>query len=245
MFVQPAGDVAVEAEAIRTAWENNHNGAGFMYVRDGRLIVRKPFYKLKDLLAAYEIDHGLYGKDSPFALHLRMKTHGEVDETNTHPHVLIDGQAALMHNGVLSVAIPAGCGLSDTAYFCRTVLLQRQASQLTGKRLRRTLEEMIGEWNKFIIMDYTGRVSICNAAAGSWDGNRWYSGMAHIALPPMSYAPLGYWDASESHPFRMDDEQSRNILIEMLEDSFMQAEMEHRDTDKVAIWDKLVKLYTE
>lgn len=175
---QPAGDKPIDNDTLDNMWNENHHGAGYMFVdrANRQLIVRKPFWKLADLRAAYSADHAAHGASSHFVLHFRWSTHGLKDEVNTHPHILAGGKAALVHNGVLSDFAPdRNSDISDTVLFCRQVLAMRQPSQLTGKRFGRYLAEMIGEYNKFAIMDFTGAVSIINDDKGVWDGARWYS----------------------------------------------------------------------
>jgi hypothetical protein len=146
-------------------------------------MVRKPFFKLKEMREAYEADHKKYGVDSNFAIHFRFSTHGKKDETCTHPHLICNGQVGLMHNGILDMLDVPRHDISDTVFFCRTVLAQRDAKQVMSKEFSALLAEMIGSFNKFILMNRDGNVMIVNDTSGYWkdsqslvkDHKRWFS----------------------------------------------------------------------
>ena len=180
MIYQPEKSAAIPDAWLNNAWSANNDGAGYCFSHEGKLIVRKPFYKLKELRHAYATDHKQYGATSPFVLHMRYSTHGNDEVDNIHPHVLSDGQAALCHNGILTGFIPpAKSNLSDTAYFCKTVLMGRTRGQLLSEEFANVLAEMIGVGNKFVLMDCVGNVTIPNTEQGLWIGEYWLSNNSH------------------------------------------------------------------
>lgn len=176
---QPKGNEPFSRDIFTNAWSHNHHGAGYMFCLDGKVVIRKPFYKLRELIRAYEADHQQHGATSPFVVHFRWKTHGTMDAINVHPHELDGGKAGLVHNGVLSAFTPPWKSneLSDTAWFCRTVLVQRPAEQLVEQGFAEMLAEMITDSNRMVILSHTGRAMIINPKSGSaqYDGDRWYS----------------------------------------------------------------------
>lgn len=172
--VQPKGNPTLSEDILSNCWWNNPHGAGYMFTSGGVLTIRKPFFKLKDLISAYVSDHRQHGHSSPFVLHFRWMTHGKKNELNTHPHVLADGEVGLVHNGVLDFD-PPSTKISDTVFFCRTVLAKRAASQLVGKKFNALLGEMIGKHNKFVLMDGNGKLSIVNEKQGLYDNRVWWS----------------------------------------------------------------------
>jgi hypothetical protein len=173
------GSPPMTADELTSAWEDNPHGAGFMYVSAGKLIIRKPFWTLDDLKAAYYADHAKYGGDSAFVLHLRWATHGEQDELNTHPHLIpcSDGvSVGLVHNGILPVLPPKESGISDTVFFCRTVLAGRPSGQILAADYGKELGGMIGG-NKLVLLSDAGELMIVNVDKGAWDGQTWYSNL--------------------------------------------------------------------
>lgn len=172
---QPPGHAPFPDAVLHEGWVNNPHGAGYMFAVDGVLHVRKPFYKLKDLRDAYLADHAAHGAASCFVLHFRWSTHGDKGETNVHPHTLANGNVALVHNGVLhDFTPPPGAKISDTVFFCRTVLYGREAVQLMSEDFCTWLGGLIGA-DKFVLMDAAGNVRIVNESGGLWDGQCWYS----------------------------------------------------------------------
>jgi hypothetical protein len=177
---QPAGDEPFAREILENGWDANHHGAGFMFVADGKLQIRKPFRKLKELIAEYSKEHTAHGATSAFCIHFRWATHGSDDVVNIHPHILADGQAGLVHNGILhNFDPPSGKDLSDTAWFCRTVLAGRTPQQLTSVEFGCVLAEMIGKNNKFVLMAADGSAIIVNPTSGVYEGKRWFSNTSH------------------------------------------------------------------
>jgi hypothetical protein len=177
---QPAGSEPLPFDTFENGWKANADGAGYMFAANGELVIRKPFYKLRSLLRSYRVDFAKHGASSAFVLHFRYATHGVKNETNTHPHLLDNGKVGLVHNGILSFEPPFQSKISDTVHFCRTVLAYRNPADLVGETLRGILAEMIGTFNKLVLMDNAGNVSIVNEDAGQWEGSTWYSNGSYL-----------------------------------------------------------------
>lgn len=177
----PVGEPLLPKSVFRNAWGHNYDGAGYMFALGGKLIIRKPFWSLKALWKAYRRDFEQYGTSSPFVIHFRYSTHGVTDTLNTHPHSLNDGEVGLVHNGVLWDFEGSNTKLSDTVFFCQTVLAQRTTEQLTDEKFGQWLTSVIGGGNKLVLMDHQGGVLIVNPGQGVWDGQVWYSNTDYLA----------------------------------------------------------------
>lgn len=185
-------------DELRIGWCNNSDGAGFMYVADGKLIIEKPYRRLQKFFKAYERAHSIYGMQSPFVLHFRYATHGSKTKENTHPHPLASGAAGLVHNGILPIDPPHKSDMSDTVYFCQTVLGARPAAMLIDKEFGAWLANVIGKGNKFVILAESGDMSIINETAGLWDGSNWYSNSSYKELHRWTVAgAAGMFPASD------------------------------------------------
>lgn len=165
------------SDAIVNAWSHDDDGAGYCFVNEfDCLVIRKPFFKLKKLLHAYAADYQKYGASSPFVVHCRFSTHGTHNKVNTHPHSICGGEVALVHNGILSDFLPPmGKDISDTVFFCRSVLEYRATEHVMDNTFKAILGKMIGRSNKFIMLDKNKNVSIVNEDSGVWDNGCWFS----------------------------------------------------------------------
>jgi predicted glutamine amidotransferase len=194
IIYQPEADEPISRETFQNSWSSNNDGAGYMFSDGKQLVLRKPFKRLKHLIKSYERDHATFGFDSSFVVHFRFSTHGTNNVINTHPHPLADGMAGLVHNGILPVDPPSGAGdISDTVYFCRTVLSFRSVNQLMDENFHDYLENIIGMGNKLAIMDFAGNVAIVNEDMGMWDGVRWYSNGGYKKAFCRYIKPSGYY----------------------------------------------------
>lgn len=193
IIMQNAGAL-LPPSAIENGWSHNDDGAGYMFVDDsGKLVIRKPFFKLKHLLRSYRRDWAICGARSPFVIHLRYATHGVKDETNTHPHSICGGRVGLVHNGILDCEPPFGSDISDTVHFCRTVLAYRCPEHVIDEKFRDILADMIGERNKFVLLSHTRAISIVNEEQGTWDGSVWFSNHTYrTAYAPPLRLPAAY-----------------------------------------------------
>jgi len=217
MIVQPKGVGKIPDATLRNCWRGNHDGAGYMFATGGKLIVRKPFFRLRGLLQAYGADYAVYGGLSPFVLHFRWATHGSRTTSNTHPHDVIPDTVALVHNGILPAAIPVGEDISDTVWFIREYLSGLPVDKLMSRRWKYKLGKVIGPSNKFAMMDYRGRVSIVNQNMGEWDSGVWYSNSGYreslIYAPLTTQAWLSKWADAPEHRVYDDHQQTNNRCL--------------------------------
>lgn len=176
IIAQHKNTARVTVARLSNAFRANDDGAGVAYVGpDGKVCNEKPFHSLATLLEYYEWVHDTHGKDSPILLHMRIATHGNISERNTHPHWIARMHAVLAHNGVLRIDIPKGSPDSDTAAFCDRYLADIPPERLHHKKRREKLGRLIGTANKFAILVNTGDLYVINESAGHWDRGVWYS----------------------------------------------------------------------
>lgn len=176
---QSMGSAPLASDILANCWKENPHGAGYMFCHEGNVIIRKAFFTLEELEGSYREDHNRCGQSSPFVLHFRWATHGSKNELNTHPHPIIPGDVAMVHNGVLRVLIPKGEDISDTIAYVRQHLSWRTPKQLLGAKTRRRLEGEIGWQNKFVILRGDGAMSIVNEREGEWADGVWYSNSSY------------------------------------------------------------------
>lgn len=97
-IVQPAG-CKIKEDHLRNSFEGNSDGAGFAYVKEGKVVVEKGFMTLHPFLDRYEEIHETFGKEAPVLAHCRIATAGKISKDNCHPFRIKGG--AMIHNGHL------------------------------------------------------------------------------------------------------------------------------------------------
>jgi hypothetical protein len=154
---------------FRSAAHDNDDGIGIMW-RDG---VEK-FLGNKMVKRAWRLTKRLHEANAEFAVHFRYATHGRVALVNTHPFRTPDGNAYVMHNGILTDYTPknAAGDVSDTR---NLVQVMRGVDVAGDLQYWEKLEEHIGWGNKLCVMSREGDFRIVNDAAGEWLDGVWYS----------------------------------------------------------------------
>ncbi|MCC6425624.1 MAG: class II glutamine amidotransferase [Phycisphaerales bacterium] len=196
LIAQCVGASMIPDSHIECAWNENPDGAGFAYVDNGKLIVKR-YAKLRKFRKAYAQAHAAFGMSSPFIVHFRYATHGGVSAANTHPFIISDGRVAFAHNGMLPNADSPHKSESDTRYFARTVLAHRTPDQLLSEEFGAFLSTIIGKGNKFALLSDSGTLSIVNESEGEWIGTNWYSNQSYRPAPKfplLKYPSRSLWD---------------------------------------------------
>lgn len=153
-----------------------------MYAKDGILHIEKIVPESEQEVIDFLMP--LQGYDC--AIHFRMQTHGAIDLENCHPYELLPVDTGhpmwLMHNGILDTGNDADKTKSDTWHYVRDYLrplldpTEGGDPELIFKdAFQEILGNAIGGSNKFVIMDYTGRIATINEWAGVKHKGAWLS----------------------------------------------------------------------
>jgi predicted glutamine amidotransferase len=118
-------------DILENCWNNNPDGAGFMYQKNGKVIISKGFMTFKELKNSI-IKVPNY-KTIPVVYHFRIASHGSVSPSNTHPfpyttnvryHSRFDMEVpvGIAHNGIIKSgsydnAERSKYGITDTSQF--------------------------------------------------------------------------------------------------------------------------------
>lgn len=170
----PAGVRQPTDSQIKTMFLNNPHGAGYMYARDGKVIIHKGFMNLNEYLASVRSEH-FTEKDS-VVYHFRISTQAGVCPEMTHPFPLsnrkalmreldIECRCGVAHNGVIRLTSdPDNKMYSDTAIFITDFLSRiiRKRSDLLNQALLDRV--FLLAQSKFAIMDGSG----CIATVGEF-----------------------------------------------------------------------------
>ena len=172
----------VKKDLLRNGFSANKDGAGFAFLEDGRLIVKKGYFTFDEFWNVFSRTP----KDSPVLIHFRKQTHGAKNEENCHPWI-IDDNHAMIHNGVIKQHSfsPKACKISDTGIFVEQILKPMFAQNSDAWKepwAKALLESYIGIGNKMVIMSNTGNFVIFRASFGVWVNNVWYSNDSYRSI---------------------------------------------------------------
>lgn len=171
---------ALYDEWLADFYSYNQDGIGVMYSENDTLIIEKALPANAEAFISFYRTH-IQGRDCAF--HLRMRTHGNIDLDNCHPYEVLNRKDHgldlwLMHNGVLSSGNSADVTKSDTWHYIRDVLrpmLADNAEFVHHPSFAEIVGKHIGDGNKFVLCDNTGRMVTINKDAGVYWAGLWLS----------------------------------------------------------------------
>jgi len=156
----------LDRDWLETSVKSNGHGCGFSYCKDGKLFLEKGFFKFEDFYEAYKKVEGCN-----HIFHARYRTHGETDKENCHPFIISDN-LHFCHNGVIH-GYNTNPKMSDTFNFCEDRLKPLTIDTNGVKWWKNTgfkwlIESVIGNGNKFALLDSDGEITIFNQDLGEW-----------------------------------------------------------------------------
>lgn len=170
-IVKKAG-ATVDESYLKNGFDRNGDGAGFAFIKDGKIEVVKGLMKWEEFMDSYTAAAAAH-PDSPFLIHFRVGTSGVKGPANTHPFV--GKECAVIHNGVMFHT-----GYTAEKSDTRT-LIEAAADRLTKARLvanKDALERHVGVANKLCFLFPDGDTLILNEKQGEWHDNVWYSNLS-------------------------------------------------------------------
>ena len=85
--IKEAGVAMPDLKTLQAMWDNNPDGAGYMFPMDGKVHIRKGFMEFNDLKNDLDdLAKVINIKETPVIMHFRIGTHGvRRNPANTHP----------------------------------------------------------------------------------------------------------------------------------------------------------------
>lgn len=156
-------------EELKNSFEYNSDGAGFMYVKDGKVVIDKGYMTWEGFIKHYRqllYDFNNF-KDKCLVIHCRIGTSGKNIKGNTHPYPITDNvrllkakhlsqnEIGIVHNGIIK-GYGTVTGLNDTQDFISKYLYPLYTHWkdfYKNKDIMYGLQEITN--SKFVIMDST------------------------------------------------------------------------------------------
>ncbi|MDO4501386.1 MAG: hypothetical protein Q4B60_08985 [Erysipelotrichaceae bacterium] len=209
--VKPEMAKMFDEDIIRQMFMRNPDGAGYMYVENGNVRIRKGFMKVEDLLNDLD-QHNFEGKN--LVLHFRIGTSGLKDGLNTHPYPVYEENAldcvasiGMAHNGVLHDFTPKwGSKINDTQTFIHEVLQRLDKGFIEDEEKLFLIEKIIGT-NRLAFLDQDDSITLLGDFIEE-DGC-YYSNSSYKPPVPVKY-PSNYW--SYYRPQSLFDDEERKVL---------------------------------
>ncbi len=170
-IVKPQGK-NIPDEYLENSFENNNDGAGIAYAKDGKIYIVKGIFDKKQFIQ--EVRKAEKVAQGDMLIHCRIGTSGLKDKNNCHPHIVND-DLVMIHNGVLDIDVPKKSKVSDTVIFIEKYLKKLPKDFVTNEPIIHLIEKAIGKGNKFAFLNSKGESFICNAKAGTVKDGIWYS----------------------------------------------------------------------
>lgn len=109
-IVKEKGIAMPSKETLKICWENNSDGAGYMYLKDGKVHIRKGFMSIDGLISS--LKEKRFTADDLVSIHFRIATQGRVCPENTHPFPVstyrndlkklkVSMDMGIVHNGMI------------------------------------------------------------------------------------------------------------------------------------------------
>ncbi len=159
LIIETKKSIPISKDLMVEFASRNDDGFGFMFIKNDVIQIEKYVDQSVDLL--FERYEAL--KEFEPIIHLRMKTHGLIDHTNTHPYPVCRG-IFLMHNGVFSTGNAGDTDKSDTWHFIEDYIkpmleVSKNAHEfMRTKAFRGIMEKLMGNGQRVVMGDKLGYV---------------------------------------------------------------------------------------
>tara|TARA_R110000824_G_scaffold8548_1_gene38738 strand:- start:50 stop:787 length:738 start_codon:yes stop_codon:yes gene_type:complete len=221
-ILKPKGEVIKKA-TLKTCFENNDDGAGYMFVKNGALQFVKGFFTFKNFWNSY-VKNVVKNGNPISAIHFRITTHGKTNAENCHPFK-IDNSLGFIHNGVINFVKPDK-KKSDTSMFNEHILKRLPSDFIRNGAICHLIEESIGS-SKLVFLNDRGEYLISNEELGKWQDNVWYSNDSYQwcttwNTPYVYYRGNGYKpvttkkDKQKSLPLKVDHSECQMCKVPLL-----------------------------
>lgn len=187
------------------ALENNPHSVGIVYKdpESNKVKIERFVNPEKGKQQIYDI---IKDKEE-YAIHFRYATHGGVNLENCHPFI-VNKDLCLMHNGVMSDFGKVDTSKSDTKNFTESFLRpyieQEGIGVIKDKEFIEDVGQVIGSYNKLLLIDKDFNWSIINEKSGVWKEGCWLSNSYSTESSRNYYDSYTYNDTCRTYDYSKD-----------------------------------------
>lgn len=166
-----------EENILQNCFNNNDDGAGFMYAFNGEVHIKKGYETFEAFMNALNKARALTGDKVPYVMHFRIATQG-YERTMTHPfplsanmnnlkHLRTKCSIGVAHNGILDITSDGAKDYSDTMKFITDYLsnIIQSYDWYKNKRTKKLIEYLI-DGSRLAILDAH---SHCELMGKGWE----------------------------------------------------------------------------
>lgn len=219
-------------EYLKNCFENNPDGAGFMYLHRNRVVIDKGYMTYKAFQKRYYKLRRKFNdfKDLPLIMHFRIGTAGANSKENTHPYPISDDMKELhstyiktslgvAHNGIIHEYNPQKHEkkVNDTQKFIMNYLYPLYKNWSTFYKNENILKgiELISD-SKFAFLDKYGTIKLVGKFETDEDGVKYSNGNYetkwYYSYPSKYYS--SYYSNSYSYNTSTADDEERDKFFD-------------------------------
>lgn len=217
-ILKPKGET-IDKKKLKNCFENNNDGAGYMFVKDGRLQFIKGFFSFKNFWSSY-VKNIIKNGNPISAIHFRITTHGKTNAENCHPFK-ISNSLGFIHNGMINFVKPDK-KKSDTSMFNELILKRLPSDFIRNGAICDLIDESIGT-SKLVFLNENSDYLILGEELGHWRNNVWYSNDSYLpykswTTPFVYYRDNGYTPTAKkkSLPIKVDYSECQMCRVPLL-----------------------------
>lgn len=191
IMIKKIGLELPKKEIFKTMFENNPDGAGFMYndIRKNHVVIKKGFMNFDSFYDA--ICNIPDSKNKTVITHCRISTHGNISPENTHPFPITNKKKELMllnnttnlsivHNGCIPIKVSDNT-ISDTMEYIKTKLFKKYKKNSRFYYDKYTLDDIKDEiQSKMCFLLPSGEYILVNEEKFIEDNGYIYSNSSYI-----------------------------------------------------------------
>ena len=187
-ILKPAGK-HITRKQLRKGFKENSDGAGFMYVGQGQLQIKKGYFTFKSFYKSLRDTEKRY-PNSHFVIHFRLSTSGKIDYTNCHPF-FVNKQLGFVHNGIFAKL--GNKVISDTQHYNFKVLQKYPKDFIYDAKILEKIDKFCSWSNKLVFLNNKNDYYIINEVMGEWVKDVWFSNRMSDVYYKYINANAGQW----------------------------------------------------